>query len=150
MEITYHIDDINLVAEVLVNEFTSKTVLLRGDMGTGKTTLIKAIVNALGSDDVASSPTFAIVNEYKTPGDTIYHFDLYRIETREDALNFGIDDYLASGAWLFIEWPDTIHNLLPDDVNELHITLNNDTSRTLKLKQKINLTNKKAMADINF
>src|SRR5690606_22443900 len=108
MEITYHLDNIDLVAEVVVDHLTSKIVLLYGDMGVGKTTLIKAIVNTLDSEDIANSPTFAIVNEYQTPKDTIYHFDLYRIKNEEEALNFGMDDYLASNSWLFIEWPDII------------------------------------------
>lgn len=150
MEITYHLDNIDLVAEVVVDHLTSKTVLLYGDMGVGKTTLIKAIVDVLGSHDVANSPTFAIVNEYQTPEDTIYHFDLYRIKNEEEALNFGMDDYLASSSWLFIEWPDKIQNLLPNDINCLEIALNDDNSRTLKLNQNINLTHKTAMADTNF
>lgn len=150
MEIHYHLDSIDLAAEVVVDHLTSKAVLLYADMGVGKTTLIKAIVKALGSDDIANSPTFAIVNEYKTPQDTIYHFDLYRIENENEALNFGMDDYLASNSWLFIEWPDNIQNLLPNDINSLHIELNADNSRTLKLNQNINLTNKTAMADSNF
>ena len=150
MEVTYHIDTIDLAAEVIVDHLTSKTVLLYGDMGVGKTTLIKAIVNVLGSDDVASSPTFAIVNEYQTPEDIIYHFDLYRIENEEEALNFGVDDYLSSNHWLFIEWPEKIQNLLPNDVSVLQIELNDDNSRTLKLNQNINITNKTAMADKNF
>ena len=150
MEIHYHLDTIDLAAKVVVDHLTSKTVLLYGDMGVGKTTLIKAIVKALGSDDVANSPTFAIVNEYQTAQDTIYHFDLYRIKDEEEALNFGMDDYLASKSWLFIEWPDKILNLLPNDINSLEIVLNEDNSRTLKLNQNINLTNKTAMADSNF
>lgn len=150
MEITYHLDTIDLAAEVVVDHLTSKTVLLYGNMGTGKTTLIKSIVKALGSEDIVNSPTFAIVNEYQTAKDTIYHFDLYRIENEEEALNFGMDDYLSSKSWMFIEWPDKIQNLLPNDVTIVTIELNSDNSRTLKLNQNINLTNKTAMADSNF
>ncbi len=150
MEITYHLDTIDLAAEVVVDHLTSKTVLLYGNMGTGKTTLIKSIVKALGSEDIVNSPTFAIVNEYQTANDTIYHFDLYRIENEEEALNFGMDDYLSSKSWMFIEWPDKIQNLLPNDVAIVTIELNSDNSRTLKLNQNINLTNKTAMADSNF
>lgn len=150
MEITYHLDAIDLAAKVVVDHLTSKTVLLYGNMGTGKTTLIKSIVKALGSDDIVNSPTFAIVNEYQTAKDTIYHFDLYRIENEEDALNFGMDDYLSSKSWMFIEWPDKIQNLLPNDAAIVTIELNSDNSRTLKLNQNINLTNKTAMADSNF
>lgn len=150
MEITYHLDTIDLAAEVVVDHLTSKTVLLYGNMGTGKTTLIKSIVKVLGSDDIVNSPTFAIVNEYQTAKDTIYHFDLYRIENEEDALNFGMDDYLSSKSWMFIEWPDKIQNLLPNDAAIVTIELNSDNSRTLKLNQNINLTNKTAMADSNF
>ena len=102
-------------------------------MGAGKTTLIKAMVKAMGCDDIVSSPTFSIVNEYVIPNDTIYHFDFYRIEDIEEAYNFGIEDYFASNHWLFIEWSKRISSLLPQDVCTIDISIETPTNRTLKL-----------------
>ncbi|RKE95319.1 tRNA (adenosine(37)-N6)-threonylcarbamoyltransferase complex ATPase subunit type 1 TsaE [Ichthyenterobacterium magnum] len=140
MEINYNIKDIDAVASRILETLTSKIILLDGDMGAGKTTLIKALVVALGSNDIVSSPTFSIVNEYKLENDSIYHFDLYRIEDETEALNFGFEDYLYSNNWLLIEWPEKIQNLLDDNVNVITITANKDTSRSLKLSQKLVLT----------
>jgi tRNA threonylcarbamoyladenosine biosynthesis protein TsaE len=145
LKITYQIQDLNKVAASILEQATSKTILFKGEMGTGKTTLIKALVKALGSSDVVSSPTFSIVNEYLTPGARIFHFDMYRIEDEIEALNFGIEDYLDSSAWIFMEWPEKISNILPENVNLITITLENKTSRTLKLSQNINLTKIKAI-----
>ena len=90
------------------------------DMGVGKTTLIKAMVKALGSTDDVTSPTFSIVNEYESLKGKIFHFDMYRIEDEMEALNFGFEDYLNSDTnWLFIEWPENVSNLLPEDVSEI-------------------------------
>nr|WP_245977207.1 tRNA (adenosine(37)-N6)-threonylcarbamoyltransferase complex ATPase subunit type 1 TsaE [Ichthyenterobacterium magnum] len=140
LEINYNIKDIDAVASRILETLTSKIILLDGDMGAGKTTLIKALVVALGSNDIVSSPTFSIVNEYKLENDSIYHFDLYRIEDETEALNFGFEDYLYSNNWLLIEWPEKIQNLLDDNVNVITITANKDTSRSLKLSQKLVLT----------
>jgi tRNA threonylcarbamoyladenosine biosynthesis protein TsaE len=89
----------------------------RGKMGAGKTTFIKALCEALGVQDVINSPTFAIVNEYRsnTSAELIYHFDFYRIDTVEEACNIGTEDYFASGAVCLIEWPEKIEALLPAD-----------------------------------
>ena len=102
-------------------------------MGTGKTTLTKALVKALGSDDEVSSPTFSIVNEYETQNDTIYHFDLYRIKDLEEAYNFGIEEYLYSNNWVIIEWPELIESMLPNDIDRIDLELKPDQSRILKL-----------------
>ena len=146
MEIDYNIHELESVATQLLKQINSKIVLLQGDMGVGKTTLIKAIVKALGSSDDVTSPTFSIVNEYQTSnGVKIFHFDMYRIEDEMEALNFGFEDYLNSEKnWLFIEWPDNVVNLLPDEVSEITIKGNNKTSRTLKLSQNELLTQKPA------
>ncbi|WP_435413179.1 tRNA (adenosine(37)-N6)-threonylcarbamoyltransferase complex ATPase subunit type 1 TsaE [Psychroserpens mesophilus] len=146
MEIDYNIHELESVATQLLKQINSKIVLLQGDMGVGKTTLIKAIVKALGSSDDVTSPTFSIVNEYQTSnGVKIFHFDMYRIEDEMEALNFGFEDYLNSEKnWLFIEWPDNVVNLLPDEVSEITIIGNNKTSRTLKLSQNELLTQKPA------
>ena len=152
MEIVYNIDELESVATKLLKQINSKIVLLHGDMGVGKTTLIKAMVKALGSSDDVTSPTFSIVNEYEAlNGVKIFHFDMYRIEDEMEALNFGFEDYLNSEKnWLFIEWPDNVSNLLPDDVSEIAIKENKKTSRTLKLSQNELLTQKPAYERCNL
>jgi tRNA threonylcarbamoyladenosine biosynthesis protein TsaE len=93
-------------------------------MGVGKTTLIKSLAKKLGVNDATSSPTFSLVNEYQLTGNQyIYHFDLYRLKTETEALDFGIDDYLYSGNWCFIEWPDKIPNLIPPEHSTIEINL---------------------------
>ncbi|MGJ8593021.1 MAG: tRNA (adenosine(37)-N6)-threonylcarbamoyltransferase complex ATPase subunit type 1 TsaE [Aquaticitalea sp.] len=135
MEIKYHIEDIDSVAVQVLQVLTSKTILLNGNMGVGKTTFVKAMAKALDSIDNVSSPTFSIVNEYKLPNDKFYHFDLYRLNTEEEALEFGIEDYLSSNHWIVIEWPEKILNLLPEDVDRIDLILNDDHSRTLNLNK---------------
>lgn len=140
----YPIEDIESVASAILKQATSKTLLFYGDMGVGKTTLIKALSKQLGSTSNVSSPTFSIVNEYEIEDGLIYHFDLYRIKDEEEALNFGIEDYLFNDQWIFIEWPDKLVSFLPEKFNKIEIKLNLDGSRTLKLSSNTNLTQKKA------
>lgn len=145
LEITYQIEDIANVATQILEHANSRTLLLYGDMGVGKTTLVKALVKTLGSKDDVSSPTFSIVNEYVAKETSIYHFDLYRINDEEEALNFGFEDYLYTSNWVFIEWPENAKNLLPKDANIIEISHKNKTSRSLKLNQNTTLTLKNAM-----
>lgn len=142
MELRYNIEDIDTVVSQVINEFETRTILLIGDMGVGKTTLVKALVSALGSTDRVSSPTFSIVNEYELTRGLLYHFDMYRIIDEEEALQLGFEDYLSSSEWVVIEWPEKIPNLLPETVDVIELTLNNDHSRTLKLNENINSTKK--------
>ena len=103
-----------------------------GKMGAGKTTFIKAICEALGVEDVVTSPTFAIVNEYATAdGDSIFHFDFYRIKKLEEVYDMGYEEYFYGGALCFIEWPELIEELLPDDAVKVYITENADGTRTV-------------------
>lgn len=108
----------------------------RGSMGAGKTTFIKALCEALGVEDEVNSPTFAIVNEYRseTTAELIYHFDCYRIQKIEEALDFGFEDYMESSALCFIEWPENVEELLPGDVVNVSITVNDDESRTIEFE----------------
>lgn len=110
-----------------------------GDMGAGKTTFINALCRELGvEDDSTSSPSFAIVNEYRsdTTAELIYHFDLYRLEDIEEALDLGIEDYFDSGALCLLEWPERIEPLLPDDVVRVRITVNpEDDSHLLSVEK---------------
>ncbi|QAA80932.1 tRNA (adenosine(37)-N6)-threonylcarbamoyltransferase complex ATPase subunit type 1 TsaE [Aequorivita sp. H23M31] len=133
MKMTYTQKDLPEMAEKILKNVKSKVILFKGSMGVGKTTLIKELANHLGSQDTASSPTFAIVNEYEIPDDLIYHFDFYRIKDIQEALDLGVEDYLYSGHFVFIEWPEKIESLLPEDAVELYIRMGMDGTRTLTI-----------------
>ena len=108
-----------------------------GEMGAGKTTFISALCRALGVDeDLANSPSFSIINEYRsdTTAELIYHFDLYRLENVDEALEIGVEDYFDSGALCLLEWPERIEPLLPDDTVKVNITVNDDDTRTLTIQ----------------
>ena len=102
-----------------------------GKMGAGKTTFIKAICEELGVEDVITSPTFAIVNEYTASDGPVYHFDFYRIKKLEEVYDMGFEDYFYSGALCFIEWPELIEEVLPEDAVKVTISENADGSRTV-------------------
>ena len=102
-----------------------------GKMGAGKTTFVKAICEELGSTDVITSPTFAIVNEYTSNDTPIYHFDFYRIKKLEEVYDMGYEEYFYSGALCLIEWPELIEEILPDDAIRVSITEQEDGSRTI-------------------
>ncbi|MGL5563200.1 MAG: tRNA (adenosine(37)-N6)-threonylcarbamoyltransferase complex ATPase subunit type 1 TsaE [Tannerellaceae bacterium] len=136
-EITINgLDSIRDAAKAFIEAMDDRTVFaFYGDMGAGKTTFIKAICEELGVEDVINSPTFAIVNEYRSDSDElIYHFDFYRINKVEEAYDFGYEDYLYSGALCFIEWPEKIEELLPSDIVNVIIKENEDGTRTVSVK----------------
>ena len=134
MEILFSIDEIHEVAQKIIAEKPNKVILFNGVMGVGKTTLIKALSKQLGVLDATSSPTFSIVNEYETTDNqVIYHFDMYRLKSEIEAMDMGIDEYLYSGNWCFIEWPEKIPNLLPDDYSTIHLFQSADGKRHLRL-----------------
>jgi tRNA threonylcarbamoyladenosine biosynthesis protein TsaE len=109
-------------------------MLFYGEMCVGKTTLIKEIVNILGSTDDVSSPTFSIVNEYEADGKSIFHFDFYRINHEEEVYDIGFEDYFQNTAdWQLMEWPELIPNLLPEQYTKIEISLLSSQKRKLKL-----------------
>ncbi|MGL5317472.1 MAG: tRNA (adenosine(37)-N6)-threonylcarbamoyltransferase complex ATPase subunit type 1 TsaE [Bacteroidales bacterium] len=129
------LDSIQDTAREFIREMGDSTVFaFHGEMGAGKTTFIKAMCEVLGVQDVINSPTFAIVNEYRSDmtGELIYHFDFYRINKIEEAYDFGYEDYFFSGSLCFIEWPEKIEELLPGDVIDVYISENEDGTRTVK------------------
>ncbi|AUC81342.1 tRNA (adenosine(37)-N6)-threonylcarbamoyltransferase complex ATPase subunit type 1 TsaE [Lacinutrix sp. Bg11-31] len=132
LEIEYTLKDIDNVAKQVLKHATTKYFLFKAEMGAGKTTLIKALVKILGCNDTVSSPTFSLVNEYQSKNETIYHFDLYRVEDESELYDFGIEEYLNSGAYLFIEWPELAKDLI-ETYNCITISVKNDTSRILKM-----------------
>lgn len=133
MKLTYTDKELTKIAKKILENTNSNILLFYGTMGVGKTTLIKEIAHQLGAQEVASSPSFSIVNEYEIPDGLIYHFDFYRIETQMEALDLGVEDYLYSGHYVFIEWPDKIAGLIPEDAVKLQIEMNKDGSRTLSI-----------------
>jgi tRNA threonylcarbamoyladenosine biosynthesis protein TsaE len=132
--IIQNIKTIGEAAQEFIRLMDGRTVFaFNGQMGAGKTTFIKSVCMALGVSDVINSPTFAIVNEYRSDisGSLIYHFDFYRINTVQEACNIGTEDYLASGALCFIEWPEKVESLLPEDTVFVEIVEQADGSRRL-------------------
>lgn len=134
MEITFSLDQLEEVANQILEQNPNKVILFHGEMGVGKTTLIKALTNKLGVKEATSSPTFSLVNEYQTTDNqTVYHFDFYRLNHEIEALDMGADEYLYSGNWCFIEWAEKIPNLIPDSHSTISISLLSDGNRSLSL-----------------
>lgn len=142
MELNYTINDLDKVVKTLLNHCNSKIILFHGTMGVGKTTLIKALVKALGSEDEVQSPTYALVNEYEGITNDIYHFDLYRISDLEEIYNFGFEDYLNDNQWILIEWPELVLDILPEDALHIHLEFDKNETRKIKFNNpKSNKTN---------
>ena len=134
MQIIFSLEEINQVAEKILSQNLQKVILFNGEMGVGKTTLIKKLAKHLGVKNATSSPTFSLVNEYQIPNNQyIYHFDVYRLKNETEALDFGIDEYLYSGNWCFIEWAEKIPNLIPQQHSVIEIKLLPDGKRLLNL-----------------
>jgi tRNA threonylcarbamoyladenosine biosynthesis protein TsaE len=135
---TIHVNNLEELASAahkFVEAMGDETVYaFYGEMGAGKTTFINALCHALGvEDDVTNSPSFSIINEYRsdTTAELIYHFDLYRLENLDEAVDIGVDDYFDSGALCLLEWPERIEPMLPDDTVNVTIKVNDDNSRDI-------------------
>ena len=135
MKTTFQLSDISVVAKEILEAATNKTLCFYGDMGVGKTTLIKAMVKELGAVDEANSPTFGLVNEYADQHGMplAFHFDFYRLNDEMEALDLGFEDYLNSSAWLFIEWPDKIKSLIPEDAVGVFLRFIDENIRSIEL-----------------
>jgi len=134
MEIVFTLDELELVAQKVIDQHPSKVILFHGEMGVGKTTLIKQLCKTLGVTSATSSPTFSLVNEYETiDNQVVYHFDFYRLKNEMEALDMGADDYFYSGNWCFIEWAEKIPSLIPDEHAVITIELVENGKRHLTL-----------------
>lgn len=135
MRTTYVETEISTISKKIILEARSKILCFYGDMGAGKTTLIKALVNELGGVDSASSPTFGIVNEYHFKSGEVlgYHFDFYRLIDETEALDLGFEDYLQQDVWVFIEWPEKIPSYIPENVTNIHIAIIDPSTREIEI-----------------
>ena len=133
MELDYDLSEVNKVARELIDQLKFDTILFYGDLGAGKTTLIKALVKELGSNDTVSSPTFSLINEYKTETNaSIFHLDLYRLKNENEAFDLGIEEILESDSVKLIEWPQKINTLLENDVHSAKISSINEATRKIQ------------------
>lgn len=132
------LDKLSSVAKSMLKDFgMRKKIFFYGEMGVGKTTLIKHLIGELGVIETINSPTFSIVNEYLSDKkDTIYHFDFYRINDEEEALDMGIEDYFYSDNYCFVEWTENIPNLLPKDIIKVLVSLLDDGTREVVFDKK--------------
>ncbi len=135
MDKNFSLEDLASIAAEIISSVKNKTLLSYGEMGVGKTTFIKEICQQLGILDNISSPTFSLVNEYQTSKkEKVFHFDFYRIEEEEEALDIGIEEYFDSDEWCLVEWPENIENLLPLDAAQIHLSILDDEQRNIQLK----------------
>ena len=135
MEFIFSLNEINEVAKKIIASNPQKVILFNGEMGAGKTTLIKYLCKELGINNNTSSPTFSLVNEYQiTINQLVYHFDFYRLKNQSEALDMGVEDYLYSGHWCFIEWAENIKDLIPENHSRLTISILEDGKRQIVLQ----------------
>ncbi|MFK5957820.1 MAG: tRNA (adenosine(37)-N6)-threonylcarbamoyltransferase complex ATPase subunit type 1 TsaE [Lutibacter sp.] len=131
----YSLQHLPKIAKEVIQFAKHNVLLFYGEMGVGKTTLIKEIVKQLGVTDNVSSPTFSLVNEYHTTkGEKVYHFDFYRINNEEEAMDMGIEEYFYSNSLCLVEWPNKVENLVPLKSVIITISINSNQQRTIALK----------------
>ena len=136
---SFNLFEINSIAKEILNSLDSRIILIYGEMGVGKTTLIRELVKELGYARDISSPTFSIVNEYELTENLVYHFDFYRIESEEEIYDIGFEDYLQTGNWIFIEWPEKVKHLIHEQVNEIYLLKEDNNKRSINLKTEIKI-----------
>lgn len=134
MQSHFKLTDLKQLSSLLIEDFSNPVIRIDGPMGAGKTTLIAALCKALGVTEPVSSPTFSLVNTYQASGGLIYHFDFYRLEHPDEALDFGLEEYLESGQLCFLEWAEKITPHLPETYN--HYSLDIVDMQTRKLTSK--------------
>lgn len=131
--VSHSVDDLPAIVADIIPNIQHDVILFKGEMGAGKTTIIKEFIRQMGSDDQVSSPTYALVNEYHTPKGTVYHFDFYRIDHEDEAYDMGWEDYAYSGNLCLVEWPERIQGLIPENYHTLEIT-NQNNLRNISFK----------------
>ncbi|NDH17671.1 MAG: tRNA (adenosine(37)-N6)-threonylcarbamoyltransferase complex ATPase subunit type 1 TsaE [Opitutae bacterium] len=134
-KLNYDINNLDQAAEFILNNSVYNMILFKADLGVGKTTLIKEICKKIGTIDNVVSPTFPILNVYKSKNDLIYHMDLYRVENLKDLNELGFFDVIEQKNWIFIEWPDNFEKVFNKNHTLIEIKLENDNSRTITLTQ---------------
>jgi tRNA threonylcarbamoyladenosine biosynthesis protein TsaE len=129
-----NLNELESISEKILNELDQHHVVaFYGEMGAGKTTLIKSVCKKLGVSDTVTSPTFAIMNEYEAKKNPVYHFDFYRINSESEAFDLGYENFFFSNNYCFIEWPEKIKNLLPENRAEIYITTMTNGTRQIKM-----------------
>jgi len=130
----FDLEGIHLAARQILDSDPKKVILFYGEMGAGKTTLVKEIARTLGVEGATSSPTFSLVNEYHiNPHEKLFHFDMYRLKNESEAYDMGMDEYLYSGHWCLIEWPEMIPNLIPEEHSAVRLSVLENGNRRLEL-----------------
>lgn len=124
-----NIDELPLIAKNIIENCQGKKFVFIGELGAGKTTLIKELCKHLGVQEVVNSPTFTILNEYESPNETIFHFDFYRLNKPEEIFELGYEEYFYSDNYVFVEWPEKIGDFIPDDFSVIRIKVTSPTDR---------------------
>ena len=137
MLITYELSDISAISNLLIKDFSTKVIRIDGDMGTGKTTLISSLCKSLGVKETISSPTFSLVNTYHIGNEKIYHFDFYRLKNENEAIDFGLEEYLESGNICFMEWAEKISSHLPLEYDHYILNIVDEKYRKIESKRLI-------------
>ena len=131
----FELNELDDIAEDVIHKAQHKLIAFQGDLGSGKTTLIKALIQAIGIQEQGSSPSFSLINVYENEKDRVYHCDLYRLDTYEEALDIGLEDYLADEeSWCFIEWPEVVEFLLPKPYQMIKLNVNQKDEHFIEMK----------------